>query len=99
MASGSRSDLKVLLILLAAGLVVAGIFALVGAPLVSEAAAVLAPGLGLKSAVPWGFGVTLAMFVLLALVAGDGLIGELQFMLSAFFVFFAGITLLIAWVF
>jgi len=91
--------LKILLVLLAAGLVATAVFALVGAPLLSEASAALAPGLGLKDAVVWGFGVTLAVFVLLALVAGDGLIGELQFMLSAFFFFFVVITLLIAWVF
>jgi hypothetical protein len=37
--------------------------------------------------------------VLFALVAGDSLIGELQFMFGAFFSFFALIWLLIAWVF
>jgi hypothetical protein len=37
--------------------------------------------------------------VLFALVAGDGIFGELQFMLLGFFAFFVIITLLIAWVF
>jgi hypothetical protein len=32
-------------------------------------------------------------------VSGDGLIGELQFMLAGFFSFFAILTFLIAWIF
>jgi len=47
----------------------------------------------------WGFGVTVALFVLFALVAGDSLIGEIQYMLGSFFGFFLILTLLIAWVF
>ena len=39
------------------------------------------------------------LFLLFAVVAGDGLLGELQFMLGGFFLFFVVITLLIAWVF
>jgi len=38
----------------------------------------------------------LRFWALFAVVAGDGLIGEIQFMLDAFFTFFAVITLLIA---
>lgn len=59
----------------------------------------LEAGMGLKDAALWGFGVTLGVFVLLALVAGDGLIGEIQFLIGAFFGFFLILTVLIAWVF
>lgn len=94
-----RSDLKLLAILLIAAAVLVGIVVLFAAPLVEGAAAAFAPGIGLKTAAIWSFGVTVVLFILFALVAGDGLFGELQFMLAAFFSFFALITLLIAWVF
>jgi hypothetical protein len=45
--------------------------------------------MGLKEALPWGFGLTVGLFVLFAIVVGDGLIGEFQFMLGAFFSFFS----------
>jgi len=37
--------------------------------------------------------------VVLALAAGDGLLGELQFMIGAFVSFFVVIWLLVAWIF
>jgi hypothetical protein len=40
-----------------------------------------------------------ALFVLLALVAGEGLVGELEVMIGAFFAFFMTFWLLIAWLF
>ena len=99
MAEGNRGDLKLLLILLVLILAAALALFLLGAPLVEQASAALAPGIGLKQAALWGFGTTVALFVLFAIVAGDGLIGEIQFLLGAYFSFFAVITLLIAWVF
>jgi hypothetical protein len=59
----------------------------------------LNPGVDLKSAAFASFIVTVVLFVLFAAVSGDGLIGELQFMLAGFFSFFAILTFLIAWVF
>ena len=59
----------------------------------------MAPGMGLKTGILWGFGVTVTLFVLFAMVAGDGLFGELPFMLGAFFLFFAVFSLLITWIF
>jgi len=99
MGEGNRGDLKILAVLLAAAVVLIGILALAGGPLAQEAAAALAPGIGLRTAAVWGFGVTVGLFVLFALVAGDGLFGEIQFMLGSFFAFFLVLTLLIAWVF
>lgn len=99
MAGRNPSDVKRLLLVLAGVAVLSGVLGVTGAPLVGEAVAALAPGLGLKAAALWGFGATVLLFILFALVAGDGLLGELQFMLAAFFSFFAIITLLIAWVF
>lgn len=59
----------------------------------------LDPGLGLRDAAVIAFFTTAILFIVFAVVAGDGLLGELQFMLAGFFLFFAIFWLLIAWVF
>lgn len=56
-------------------------------------------GLGIKQAAPIAFGVTIIVFILFAVAAGDGLLGELQYMLGAFGLFFLCLWLGIAWVF
>ncbi|WP_049722777.1 hypothetical protein [Gilvimarinus polysaccharolyticus] len=56
-------------------------------------------GLGLKDAAVISFFVTTALLVVLAITSGDGLIGEIQFVLGGFFTFFIIIWLMIAWVF
>lgn len=97
--SGARGDLKIFAIVLAVAAGLLAVLFLAGGPLVQEMATAFAPGVGLREAAVWGFGVTVALFVLFALVAGDGLFGEIQFMLASFFGFFLVLTLLIAWVF
>lgn len=57
------------------------------------------PGLGLKDAAVAAFFVTVITLVIFAVAAGDGLLGELQFILSGFFGFFLVLWLLIAWIF
>lgn len=59
----------------------------------------LAPGVGLRDAALISFAVTLLTLVVFAVAAGDGLLGEIQFMLLGFFGFFAILWLLIAWIF
>ena len=59
----------------------------------------LAPGVGLRDAALISFVITFLTLVVFALVAGDGLLGEIQFMLLGFFAFFAVLWLLIAWIF
>ena len=59
----------------------------------------LAPGVDLKQAAIMAFIATVIVLIIFAFAAGDGLIGELQFMLVGFFAFFAVLWLLIAWVF
>jgi hypothetical protein len=98
-AERGRRDLRLLAILLGIALLVFLALAILGASVVGEVGSAFDEGVGLKTAALWGFGVTVALMVLFAVVAGDGLIGEIQFMLGAFFTFFAVITLLIAWVF
>jgi len=99
MGSENRSELKMWGIILGVGLLLVILGLVVGVPLLEELVSVLEPGVGMKTAATWSFGVTFIMFLLFALVAGDGLLGELQFMLAGFFLFFIIITLLIAWVF
>lgn len=59
----------------------------------------LEPGLGLKDAAVISFFVTVALMVVFAIAAGDGFIGEIQFMLAGFASFFVVIWLMLAWIF
>lgn len=67
-----------------------------GGPLIAEH---LEPGLGLKTSALISFAITLAVIVVMAVVAGEGLLGELQFMIAGFAGFFLILWLLIAWIF
>ncbi len=99
MASEQRSEMKMWGVILGIGLLLVALGLVFGVPLLKEFIVLLEPGVDLKTAATWSFGVTFVMFLLFALVAGDGLLGEIQFMLGGFFLFFVIITLLIAWVF
>ena len=57
------------------------------------------PGVGLKTSAVIAFFLTIALFIVFAIVAGDGLIGELQFMIAGFLGFFVICWLMIAWIF
>lgn len=92
----SRS-LLVIITLLVVVLLVAVVLLL---PIIGEMASVhFAPGLGFKSGAIIAFFTTIAVLLVFALSAGDGLLGEIQFVLPAFFAFFVVIWLLITWVF
>jgi hypothetical protein len=91
-----RTIVVALLALLAIGLFV---LLVVVPELAGFAETAFADGIGLRTAAVIAFFVTFALFVLLALVAGDGLAGELEVMIGAFFGFFAVLWLLIAWLF
>ena len=56
-------------------------------------------GIGLKPAAVISFFLSIATVVLFAIVGGDGLIGEVQYMFGAFFTYFFVLWLLIAWIF
>ena len=57
------------------------------------------PGLGLKESAVVSFFVSLVLVTVIALVSGDGLLGEVQFVLAAFLLFFFVFWFLIAWIF
>jgi hypothetical protein len=56
-------------------------------------------GLGFKDSAVLSFFVTLVVIVILVIVSGDGLLGEIQFVFASFFLFFVIFWFLIAWVF
>lgn len=60
---------------------------------------VFSSGLGLKSASIIAAGVSFLVLIVLAVTAGDGIIGEIQFLIPGFFLFFMFFWLMIAWVF
>jgi hypothetical protein len=99
LANGSGSDLKLFALIAVAAVVLVGLVAVFILPLGQEAVVFMDQGIGLKEATLWGFGTTVALFVLFAFVSGDSLIGEVQFLLGSFFGFFLILTLLIAWIF
>ena len=99
MAGSGGSDLKLFAVIALAAVVLVGVGAVVFLPMGREAVTFMAQGIGLKEATLWGFGVTVALFVLFAVVSSDSLIGEVQFLLGSFFGFFLILTLLIAWIF
>lgn len=73
-----------------------GVLFFFGGPIIAEA---VAPGVGLRTAAIISFFVTLGVVLLMAIVAGEGVIGEIQFMLLGFAGFFVVFWLLVAWIF
>ena len=59
----------------------------------------VAPGVGLRQSAVISFFVVAGLFIVFAIFAGDGLIGEIQFMIAGFAVFFLISWLMIAWIF
>ena len=70
------------------------------APIVAELVSVhFAPGLEFRDSAVISFFVTIVIMIIFAISAGDGLLGEIQFILGGFFLFFVIIWLLVAWIF
>ena len=69
-------------------------------PMISDfVQAELEPGVGVKQSAIISFFITVITLAFFAITAGDGLLGELQFMQGGFFAFFGVIWFLIAWIF
>ncbi len=60
---------------------------------------VFAPGIGLKTAAIVAVVVSVVLLLVMTAAAGDGLLGEVQFVIPGFFVFFLFFWLMTAWVF
>jgi hypothetical protein len=77
-----------------------GLLVYLSLPAISEFfTSIFGAGLSVKEAAPYAFGTTILVFILFAIAAGDGLLGELQYMLGAFGLFFFFLWMGIAWVF
>lgn len=85
--------------ILLAIVVVLTLAAIAAALLLPMLGGIFAPGLGLKESAVIAFFVTVVLLVVFTLAAGDGLLGELQFILAGFFTFFTILWLMIAWIF
>ena len=90
---------KIAIVLVSLVLILGGALLLM-LPALSDIVSVhLAPGMGLKDAAVVSFFVTVVIMIVFAITAGEGLLGEIQFILAAFFLFFVILWLLIAWIF
>ena len=95
-----KNETRKIAIALITLIVVLGIAIFLMLPIVSELVSVhLSPGLGLKDSAVISFFVTLVIMIIFAVSSGDGLLGEIQFILGGFFLFFLIIWFLVAWIF
>ena len=95
-----RKEARTLAIVLVAMVALLALAAFLMLPALLELAAThLSPGLGLRDSAIISFFITVALMLLFTLASGDGLLGELQFVLAAFFLFFLIIWLMLAWLF
>lgn len=95
-----KKESRMLAVVLIVLFLVLAIAAFMALPLLAEFNQMyLAPGVDLRDAAILAFIATLVVLVIFSIAAGDGLLGELQFMLLGFFAFYLVLWLLIAWVF
>ena len=95
-----KTESRKVAISLLALVILLGIASVLMIPFLGELAALhLSPGLGLRDAAVLSFFTTVVLMIIFALAAGDGFLGEVQFMLAAFSGFFITIWLLLAWIF
>lgn len=95
-----KDESRKIAIILVSLVIVLGVAIFLTFPTLSEIAVVhLSPGLNLKDSAVISFFVTLVIMIVFAVSSGDGLLGEIQFILGGFFLFFVIIWLLIAWIF
>ncbi|MCW9015244.1 MAG: hypothetical protein OQL06_15865 [Gammaproteobacteria bacterium] len=95
-----KDESRKIAIALIALVLVLGVAILLMLPMLSEIVTVhLSPGLGLKDSAVISFFVTVVIMIVFAITSGDGLLGEIQFILGGFFLFFVIIWLLVAWIF
>ena len=95
-----KKDARAIAISIIALLIILGLAIFLMLPLLAEFISVyFSPGIGMKDAAVISFFITIILMIVIAITSGDGLIGEIQFILSSFFLFFVIIWLMIAWIF
>ena len=90
---------KIAIALISLVIVLAVIVFLMALNLSDFVQAQMSPGLGLRSSAIISFILTVVIMIVFAIASGDGLLGELQFILPAFFLFFVIFWLFTAWIF
>jgi hypothetical protein len=98
-AKDKNESRKIAIALIALVLILGVSMALLLPALADIATTYLAPGLGLKDSAVIAFFITAVLMIIFAVASGDGLLGELQFLLIGFLLFFVIIWLLLAWIF
>jgi hypothetical protein len=98
-AKDKNESRKIAIALIALILILGVSMALLLPALADIATTYLAPGLGLKDSAVIAFFITAVLMIIFAVASGDGLLGELQFLLIGFLLFFVIIWLLLAWIF
>ena len=97
---GGKALRRVLMSAPTVPLIVLALAALLLLPALAELTAThFSPGVGLKTAAIISFFVTVLLMIVFALVSGDGLLGEVQFILVGFLLFFLIFWLMVAWIF
>ncbi len=98
--NNDKNESRKIAITLIALVLVLAVAAFLMLPALTEVSATyLAPGLGLKDSAVISFFITIIIMIVFAVASGDGLLGELQFIIGGFFLFFVIIWLLLAWIF
>jgi hypothetical protein len=95
-----KNESRKIAIVLISLIITLGVAILLMLPALTEIVTVhLSPGLGVKDSAVISFFVTVVIMIVFAVSSGDGLLGEIQFILGGFFLFFVIIWLLVAWIF
>ncbi len=95
-----KKESRKIAIALVSLLLVLGLAIFLMIPLLTELVAVnFTPGVGMKDAAVISFFITVVIMIVFAVVSGDGIFGEIQFILGGFFLFFIIIWLMVAWIF
>ena len=95
-----KNESRKIAIVLVALVILALVAALLFIPSLAEmSATAFEPGLGLKTSAIIAFGVSLVLMVVFALTSGEGVVGEVQFILPGFLLFFVIFWLMTAWIF
>jgi hypothetical protein len=95
-----KNETRKIAIAIVSLVLVLGLAIFLMAPIVAEMVSVhFTPGLGFRDSAVISFFVTIMIMIVFAISSGDGILGEIQFILGGFFLFFVIIWLLVAWVF
>lgn len=100
MSNETKSNLPVILASILGAIGIGVFIYFIVVPVSAEFIAThIEPGVTFKEAAVISFFVSIATIVLLAFAGGDGLLGEIQYMIAGFFSFFFMVWILVAWIF